>query len=222
MASTTGDAADMRTRLKSVLPAGWFGDTTPVLDMLLGGLAALWAALYSLIGMARAQARIATASGWFLDIVARDYFGMALARRAGETDTVFSARIRANLLVPRATRAALIDALSRLTGRAPVVFEPFNPVDTGGYGTNTLGYGVTGGYGSLALPYQCFVTTHPPAFAGVGNDGGYNRGPGGYDTAPLVWSDLADDPGLTTDADIYAGIAAVLPVNATAWVRISN
>ncbi|MCU4159392.1 hypothetical protein AiwAL_04645 [Acidiphilium sp. AL] len=218
----TGDAADMRARLKAVLPARWFGDATPVLDLLLGGLAALWATLYSLIGLVRAQARIATASGPFLDIAALDYFGTALARRAGETDEAFSTRIRANLLMPRATRAALIGALAELTGRTPVVFEPFNATDTGGYGTNMLGYNTVGGYGSLMLPYQCFVTAYRPVVAVSGNDGGYNLGPGGYNAAPLAWSDLSDDPGLMTDSDICAAIVSVLPVNAVAWVRISN
>lgn len=210
----------MRARVKSVLPAGWFGAATPVLDLLLGGLAALWATLYSLIGFVHAQARIATASGPFLDMAARDYFGTALARRAGETDAAFSARIRANLLIPHATRAALVEVLTRLTGRAPVVFEPFNATDTGGYDTNMLGYNTIGGYGSLMLPYQCFVTAYRPVVAASGNDGGYNVGPGGYNTAPLAWSDLTNDPGLMTDSDLYAAIVSVLPVNAVAWTRL--
>lgn len=216
----TGSAADMSARLRMVLPGGWFGDETPVLDVLLGGLAALWAGLYALIAYVRSQARIATASGAFLDIAAQDYFGNALMRRAGETDTVFSARIRAGLLAPRATRAALIATLTTETGRAPVVFEPFNATDTGGYDTNTLGYNTMGGYGSLALPYQVFVTAYRPVVTTVGNDGGYGTGPGGYNTAPLAWSDLANDPGLITDSDIYAAIEAVLPVNAVAWTRL--
>lgn len=218
----TGSAADMVARLKLVLPTGWFADTTPVLDMVLGGLATLWSGLYGLVAAVRGQARIATASGAFLDVSAQDYFGGALVRRAGEADSAFSARIRANLLAPRATRAALIAAVTAETGRAPVVFEPFNPSDTGGYATNTLGYGTRGGYGSLALPYQCFVTAYRPAVAGSGKSGGYGVGPGGYSTAPMAWSDLADDLGLASDAEIFATIAAVLPANAIAWTRLAN
>lgn len=218
----TGSAPDMRARLKLALPSRWFADETPVLDMVLGGLGALWASLYALIGTVRAQARIATAGGAMLDIAAADYFGGALQRRAGEPDAAFSARIRANLLMPRATRAALIAAVTAETGRAPVVFEPFNATDTGGYGTNTLGYNTRGGYGSLALAYQCFVTAYRPAVPGSGKSGGYGVGPGGYSTAPMAWSDLADDVGLATDADILATIAGVLPVNAVAWTRLVN
>lgn len=212
----------MLSRIKSVLPTGWFADATPVLDIVLGGLAALWAGLYGLIGFSRAQTRIASASGPFLDIAAQDYFGIELARRPGETDAAFSARIRARLLAPRATRAALITALMVETGRAPIVFEAFNTGDTGGYNSGTLGYGVAGGYGSLALPYQCFVTAFRPIVATSGNNGGYNLGPGGYGNAPMAWSDLTDDPGLITDAQIYAAIAAVLPANAIAWTKLSD
>lgn len=212
----------MLARLKSVLPARWFGDTTPVLDIVLSGLASLWAVLYGLIGFARTQTRIATASGPFLDIAAQDYLGNGFARRPGETDAAFSARIRANLLAPRATRAALVAALTAETGRAPVIFEPFNTGDTGGYNSNTLGYNTIGGYGSLMMPYQFFVTAYRQVVVSAGNDGGYNLGPGGYGTAPMAWSDLADDPGLITDAEIYAAIVAVLPVNAVAWTRLSD
>lgn len=217
-----GSAADMMARLKLVLPSRWFADRTPVLDLVLGGLAALWATLYALIGFAASQTRITTASGAFLDMAAQDYGGPSLARRVGETDAAFSARIRAGLLAPRATRAALIAAVTAETGRAPEVFEPFNAFDTGGYNTNTLGYNTIGGYGNLDLPYQCFLTVYRPVIAATGNDGGYNVGPGGYGVAPLAWSDLADDPGLITDDDIYAAIVAVLPVNAVAWTRLTD
>jgi hypothetical protein len=218
----TGSAADVLGRLKSVLPARWFADATPVLDAVLGGIAAAWSSLHALIGFAGAQARIATASGPFLDMAAQDYFGTDLTRRSGETDTAFSARIRANLLAPRATRAALIAALTAETGRVPSIFEPFNTGDTGGYATNTLGYNTIGGYGSLLLPYQCFVTAYRPVVIASGNNGGYNAGPGGYGIAPMAWSDLADDPGLITDAEIYAAIVGVLPVNCVAWTRLSD
>lgn len=222
MQNETGSASDMLARLKLVLPVHWFGDQTPVLDMVLAGFASLWATLYKMIGFARTQTRIGTSTGPFLDIAAQDYFGDGFARRPGETDGAFSARIKANLLAPRATRSALVAALVAETGRTPILFEPFNPEDTGGYNSGSLGYNVMGGYGSLNLPYQVFVTAYRPVVASVGNDGGYNFGPGGYGTAPLAWSDLADDPGLITDAAIYAAIVSVLPVNALAWTRLSD
>ena len=135
-----GDIADMLARLKMVLPARWFADGRP-----------FWMRCWVVwrrpgrdlraAEPVQAQTRLATASGIFLDIAAQDYLGRALPRRAGEADAAFSARLRANLLAPRATRAGLVEALNNLTGRAPVVFEPLNAADTGGYNVNIGYYG---------------------------------------------------------------------------------
>jgi hypothetical protein len=217
-----GDIDDMLGRLKSVLPARWFGDTTPVLDGLLTGLAAAWNGLYGLLQNVGAQARIATASGIFLDMASSDYFGAALPRAVGESDAAFSLRIRANLLAPRATRVALVTALTTLTGRNPVIFEPLNASDTGGYCTGTLGYGVAGGYGCTSLPFQFFVTGYRPNATPVSNAGGYGVGPGGYNTAPMFYSSLENASGAVTDADIYAVAAAVVPTASIAWMNLSN
>jgi hypothetical protein len=217
----TGDGSDMLARLKMVLPARWFGDVTPVLDAVLTGLAAAWSGLYGLLQTVRLQARIATASGVFLDIAASDYFGNALQRRSGEADSAFSVRIRAALLAPRATRAGVVAALVNLTGRAPVIFEPLNPTDTGGYNIN-LGYNLCGGYGCAALPFQFFVTAYRPNATPVSNAGGYNAGPGGYNDAPMFYADMSQFPGMVSDAEIYRTIAGVLPVSSIAWTKISN
>jgi hypothetical protein len=217
----TGDTNDMLARLKLVLPARWFGDVTPVLDAVLTGLASAWSNLYALLVNVRRQARIATAAGVFLDIAARDYFGTGFVRRAGEGDAAYSTRIRVNLLAPRATRGGVIAALVNLTGRAPVVFEPLNATDTGGYNVN-LGYNVSGGYGSENLPFQFFVTAYRPNATPVSNAGGYNVGPGGYNSAPMFYADITQFAGVVSDAEIYAAAAGVLPTNSIAWTRISN
>jgi len=217
-----GDTEDMVGRLGSVLPAGWFGDTTPVLDGLLTGLAAAWSGLYGLLRTVSAQARIATASGIFLDVASVDYFGTGLPRAAGESDAAFSLRIRANLLAPRATRAALVTALTNLTGRTPEIFEPLNATDTGGYNSGSLGYGMVGGYGCTSLPFQFFVTGYRPNATPVSNAGGYGYGPGGYDTAPMFYANLENLEGAVTDSDIYAAAAAVLPTASIAWMNLSN
>jgi hypothetical protein len=218
----TGDQNDMLGRLKAVLPAQWFGDVTPVLDSVLSGLASGWSALFKLMTAVSMQARIATASGIFLDIASNDYFGNSLPRREGENDPSFSQRLRVNLIAPRATRAALAAALESLTGRAPVIFEPLNANDTGGYGAGSLGYNVAGGYGCRVIPFQFFVTAFRPNASPVSNAGGYCVGPGGYGTAPMFYADLADVPGATSDADIFSAAAAVLPTAYTAWMNISN
>jgi hypothetical protein len=218
----TGDTPDILSRLKSVLPARWFGDTTPNLDAVFTGLAAAWSGLYGLLTTVQTMTRIATATGIFLDIASTDYFSNFLPRRAGEADSAFSARIRANLIAPRATRAGLSEALQNLTGRTPVIFEPLNASDTGGYNSYTLGYGAAGGYGCDNLPFQFFVTAYRPNATPISNAGGYNEGPGGYNTAPMFYADTDQAPGAIDDADIYAAAAAVLPVATIAWMNISN
>lgn len=217
----TGDVGDMLARLKLVLPARWFGDMTPVLDGLLTGLAAAWSGLYGLLGQVAAQARMATASGIFLDIASADYLGGRLPRRAGETDVAFRTRLLGNVISQGATRAGLNAALVGLTQRAPRIFEPLNATDTGGYNVN-LGYNLQGGYGSLNLPYQFFVTAYRPNDTPISNAGGYAVGPGGYGVAPMFYADAASLAGSVSDAEIYAAVAAVLPTSTIAWMNISN
>ncbi len=216
-----GDQADMLARLKLVLPRRWFGDETPVLNGLFAGLAFAWAWLYELVAFVERQARISTASGVFLDMAAQDYFGGHLSRRAGEGDAAYGQRIRNNLLAPRATRAALQAMLENLTGRKPVIFEPANISDTNGYNFGR-GYNVTGGYGSLAMPFQFFVEAYRPNNTPVSNAGGYGKGPGGYGHGPMYYADRNLFSGTISDTEIYAAIASVCPTASIAWTQISN
>ena len=155
---TTGSPSDFVTRLKALLPNGWFRDSTPVLDAVLSGIGSALAAVYGLTQYARLQTRIATATDAFLDLISFDFFGATLPRRSQEGDESFRTRIIAALFPERVTRRGMYRTLLALTGRVPVIFEPARPKDTGAYNTNTLGYGVAGAYGSLALPGQSFIT----------------------------------------------------------------
>jgi hypothetical protein len=217
----TGDTADMLARLASLLPLRWFPDTTPILSALLTGLADGWAWLYAMLQYAKLQTRIATATDTFLDLVSQDCFGPALPRRFGESDASFRARIQSALLRPCATRTALVGVLTDLTGRTPVVFEPARPADTGAYGI-ALGYGVAGGWGSLALPYQSFVTAFRPLDAGVPLVAGWGSGAGGWGMGAIEYASAAMIDAQVSDSDIQNAIAATLPVATIAWTRISD
>lgn len=216
-----GDADDMLARLKAVLPVRWHGEAGPTLDAVLAGLAEGWAWLHGMLATVRAQARIATATGTALDMAAADFFGPRLTRRRVQGDAAFRAAIRRELLRERATRPALIAALRDLTGRAPAVFEPRRPGDTGGWGAGA-GWGAAGGWGSLALPYQCFVTAYRPQGSGIAGLGGWGAGAGGWGGGAVAWASLSMLEGQVTDADIMAATAAVLPQGAVAWVRIGS
>ena len=175
----------MAARIRAVLPGSWFPTSSPrgpspspILDGVLAGLGAAWAAIYSLLSYTRLQTRIATATDLFLDMIAADFFSSGLARRGDEADAAFRLRILRNIFAPRATRAALSRVLTDLTGHQPVIFEPGYTHDTGGFGTFAQGgggmaYGMAGGYGSLELPFQCFVTAFRPSTEGIAQLAGY-------------------------------------------------
>lgn len=225
----TGDQTDMVARLKAVLPLRWFSDTTPVLDAVLSGLAVVWSWTYDLVSFARQQTRIATAAGIWLDMIANDFFGARLSRRTGEADDAFRSRIQQEIARPRATRHAIVVALTELTSRTPVIFEPAQAGDTGGWGgiaggaalSNGLGYGTAGAWGSLAMPFQVFVTAFRAPEGGIAAVAGWG-GPAGYGIGAIEYGDLTMVTGPVTDADLYAAVAAVMPAAATAWMQISN
>lgn len=215
----TGDAADMAARLRAALPARWFGDVAPVLDAVLAGIGAIWAALHGQIEAAIRQTRIATASGPFLDMIALDFFGRRLRRRTAEADAALRGRILREMARSHGTRGALVGALTDLTGRAPDVFEPARPADTGAYNI-AAAYNAAGRWGSLMLPRQCFLTAYRPDGQGIALANGWNRPAGGYNTAAQCWADPAAIGGTVTDADIAATVAAGTPAAQITWLRI--
>jgi len=223
----TGDQNDILYRLKSLIPR-WFGDSAQVTTALLTGLAYASSFIFSLIQYLRLQTRIKTATDGWLDMIAADFFGPALLRQSNQSDASFRARIIINLFRERATRWAIISVLKDLTGRTPLVFEPQRPLDTGSYGGPLIGYGMAGGYGSMLIPFQAFVTAYRPSGVGIPNVGGYGGtvggpGPGGYGTpAQIEYAALSMIQGAVTDADIYAAIDSVKPAATAVWTRITN
>lgn len=222
----TGDNQDILARLKATLPAGWFPDSTPVLDAILSGLASAWSWSYGLLCYVGTQTRIATATDIWLDIIALDFFGSRIAR-SGRLDADFRRRIQQEVMRERGTRAAIVSVLEDLTGREPVVSEPANPADTGGWGSfgtlhTGLSYGVAGGWGSLALPFQCFVTAYRPLNEGIALVGGWSMSAGGYGCGSLEYADLALMAPIVSDSEIFAAVASVMPTATIAWTRISN
>lgn len=219
----TGDQGDVYSRIKALLPRGWFGDTSPILNALLQGFSAIIANVYTLIVYARAQSRILTASDGWLDLISADFFGPSLPRKTNESDTAFRNRITVNLFRERATRNAIIQVLTTLTGRAPTIIEPERPADTGGYRIPTSGYGVAGAYGSMLLPYQAFVTAYRPIGTGIPFVAGYGSSPSGYSIPSRgEYASLSMVITAVSDADIQAAIASVLPIGTIAWMRISS
>jgi hypothetical protein len=227
----TGDQADILVRLKSVLPSRWFSDVTPVLDALLSSLSVTWTQIYSLLNYTRAQSRIATATSFWLDMIADDCLGPLFTRRTNEADPAFRERITKELVRERCTRFAVAGVLSDLTGVPPQIFEPANCADTGSYSVGfpvagTIGggmaYGTTGGWGSLALPFTSFLRVQLPMGTGAGQLPGWDTGNAGYGSGFMAYASISTRNGQVTDADVSQALANVLPTAVTAWLQVSN
>ena len=221
----TGDQPDFAIRLARVLPRHWFADDDPVLGSILAGLGAQWADVWGQVQFVRAQTRIATSSGAWLDQVAAERLPGFL-RRLNEPDAAWAARISAELVRPRNTRSAVVQVLRDLTGHTPVVINPASPDDCGAWDTGTFAYDVAGCWGDLNLPFQSFVTvkrgTATPIVVTSSNPpSGWDTGVFAYDTAG-GWADSTPGQGVVTDSDIYAAVAGVQTAGHVLWTQITG
>ncbi|MCA8237762.1 hypothetical protein [Burkholderia cenocepacia] len=221
----TGDVADIAARLRSYLPAGWFPSDptqTPILNAVLNGIATIFAGIYALYAYVKLQARIGTATGGWLDLIAQDFFGVSLLRGYNETDDAFRTQIKVNLFRARGTRQSVIDILTELTGYTPKVIEPGRPADTGGYDVGGVAYDIAGVYGDI-LVAQAFVVAYRPQGAGIPLLGGYDSFVGAYDTgSQLEYIDSSMYAGAAPDSAIYAAVNSARPVGVIVWVQIQN
>jgi hypothetical protein len=218
---------EIASRIKRTLPGRWFGDTTPVLDSLLNALSAGWIGLFDLVSYTIMQSRIATAIDVWLDLSSRDFFGYRLLRRQRETDTSFRTRIVSELLRDRCTRTALSDLLRDLTGQMPQIFEPTNPQDTGCYGSlvppvgGTSAFNTTGGWGSLAMPFQTLVRTSRPATPGIAMVNGWGGSIGGFGMGLSAYISLEMNASEPTDTEICREVTRTAPAGSIVWISIA-
>lgn len=171
---TTGDQDDIVARITRELPKRWFADAPPVLSGVLAAFGQVGATCYALVQFARAQMRLGTMSGGWLDLFALDYFGSRFPRRARDDDA-FRAAIGAELLRERATRAGISRALEDLTGTPPTIIEPWNAADCGAYDLGGIAYAGSdfvpseaGGY-DLGAAYDIGTTSYDALTGATGN-----------------------------------------------------
>lgn len=225
---TTGSSTDIVSRVKQEIPKRWFKWVAPYRDAVIGGLADAAAWCYGLIIYARAQTRLATAYGIWLDIFAYDFLGRFLIRNNAADDT-FRVIIRATILQERVTRQGMINAITMLTGNAPAIFEPWNTIDTGGYSspghsgaiqTGSFGYNVGhGGYGNMQLNNQTFIQVIRGTGSGVPGVGGYGNTLAGYGVGLMEYLGPGSELWGITDAMIYDMINKTKPTGTTCWVQ---
>jgi hypothetical protein len=219
-------ASDIFQRIKRTLPGRWFGENTPILDAVLLSLSTGWVGLFSLLNYAAAQTRISTASGDWLDLIAADYFRYRIRRRLRESDASYRIRIHDELIRDRCTRASIYDLLLELTGRAPYIFEPTNPGDTGSYGSlmspgiGTAGYTTSGGWGSLNLPFQVFVRAFQPITAGVAIVNGWCGTIGAFGSGQSAYFDLTASSPTASRLELYQSVCRTAPTGTIVWISM--
>jgi len=223
----TGDQADILKRLKTYVPP-WFGaGDTPVLDGVLTAAAFLLAQAYAFYAYARLQTRILTATGFWLDLIAEDFFGDDIKRKAGQSDASFRAYIIANLLRPRATRPAMASILLAISGQPAIIFEPNRPADTGAWRSPTSpGYWRVMRWGSLAVPFTCLITAFRPlARGGLAGSLFFNAPQASAFATPLsrgYYNSLSLDRVTVDDDDIYRAIDRTKVAGTICWTGLSS
>lgn len=217
----TGDQNNIVSRLASVLPPSWFQSPSTNETGLLNGFANVAAYIYSLVSFAKNQTRIATASGFFLDLIALDYFGNYFRRKIGENDAVYSQAIRNEILIPRQTRGAIQSVVGNLTKSPVTIFEPWNANDSGGFNMRFAFCEPTSAFGSNAYPYTIFVTAVEPPGAGIPSLSGFGNTWSGFNSGAFYFADLSTVTGGVTNQNIYDAINQTRAAGITAWVNVS-
>jgi hypothetical protein len=215
-----GSSSNLLSRLKSLLPSRWFSYTAPLRDAVLGGIGDSLANAYSLIVYAATQTRLATATGFWLDLAAYDFFGLRVQRLPNELDAVFSQTIRNEIFRRRVTRQNIAKAVTDLTGNGVTILEPWNANDTGGFGKTWALNEPTSFIGSSGLPFTMFITIVNPYGSGVPNMSGLNNTQSGFGTSYFGLSDAALITGTVTSQNIYDTINANRAAGVTCWARI--
>jgi len=226
---STGDQTDVLARLNAVLPP-WFNavNPTPILTGLLSAFSYIGSFFYSEGVYVQLQTRITTATDQNLDLIANDFFGANnFNRGAGEGDTSYRNRILASILQERATRRGMVNVLTLLTGKAPVIFEPSRPMDCGGYSIAGCGYGVAGGWSNpdpTSTNYQCFITVFSPVVSSIASVPGWNINYAAWTIAGTrtSWINSNSSTNALNAAQIYQAINATKVEGTICWVSIVN
>jgi hypothetical protein len=222
----TYQPSDIAARLKRLLPKGWFGDITPILDSILVCLGSGWTSFFTLRDFILAQSRISKSGEIWLDIAAQDFFAGKVTRKPGETDGIFRNRLIWYLQQDRCTRSAVAAALANLTGSNPSIFEPGQPRDTGCYGGNgseslaVAGYGVNGGWGSNSMPFQALIlVTRPPA-PNTAFAGGWQDPSSAYGGGVAEYLNGSTHSNGISDQDVIDQILYSAPAASCLWLSI--
>jgi hypothetical protein len=208
------------TRLKGAMPP-WFPYVAPIKDAVLTGMANIFADCYSAFMDAKANMRIPTTTGAFLDLTAFDFFGSSFLRQKNQADPAFAAAIVKEIFRERVTRKGIVQAVADATGGQVQAFEPFNIKDCGGYGQGRF-YGKAGRYGNYALRGQMFIDVIMPI-----NDigialNGYGQKYGGYGISRNVYIYETAQTGFASRLDAFRAVLNTKATGIACYVGFVN
>ena len=149
------DLNDWASRLISLLPSEWFSSTAitggGVLYSVAQGIVSNFPFHTMQASYQTLQTRISTATDTNLDQISTDFFGITLPRLPGESDTSFRARIKAAIVAPKSTIAAIQNAVDFYYANIYVIPAGVLSLDTGGALDTWGSLDMTGG-GIIDLP----------------------------------------------------------------------
>jgi len=168
-------AIEFAARLAENFPRGWASDDAKQSGNVFALLLSLGQELQIVQGELQytlnAQ-RIQTETFPELDFASIDFLGDLLPRPSGMSDAAFGQAIIAALFQPAATRSALQNALTALTGSVPRMLEPWSVNDTGAWDNNSYWNVDTvanpARWGDGGLRYQGYIETAPAAIPAIG------------------------------------------------------
>lgn len=195
----------------------WWDDENPILNAILIGFGSIAAFIYCNMVYIKLQTRIISATDINLDYIALDYFGNLLKRCPGESDDTFRDAILKLLLAPRVTRQAMIDRLTDLTGRAPIIYEGFE--GDGNYYNHAFLNSPTSTLGGSA-PYQAWITAFRPLPATENTSVFLNHT--AFENAVSYYGSEGQSGACVTDADILNTIEITKVAGTLMHVTISD
>lgn len=169
------DGPTFAARVAQLFPRGWASDDakqTGNVYALLLSLGNQLQVTQQEVQYALAAQRLQTEQSPELDDASLDFYGGALPRGPGESNADFANDIIQKLFQPAATRSAISNALTVLTGFVPRMMEPWNVYDTGAWRYQSYWNVDTvqnpARWGNGGLRYQGFIETSPPGIPAIG------------------------------------------------------
>lgn len=221
-------ADQFATRFSNFFPFPWLSDAAKepggVAYALFYAFATQFAYISTQLEYAWETCRLATATDTSLDLFSEDFFGNTLPRLGGESDAHFRQRISAALFQPKVSRPAIVADIESYTGGAVRAIEPWNPGDTGSWGTSYFDYDTQQTpslYGDPSERYQGYLQVQLPAAVGPGvNVWGIDAG-AGYDIETGTFWEVFENF-VSQEVQIERFIAGLIAQGTTAWTKFVN